>query len=109
MTPAAPRRPVQAEPVDADVAGQHVHPAIHLGVEAVAELGAQAVEAVVLQDLATHPVGRAPAPRADQQGHLALGDGPQQALGEGGAEEAGRAGDGDAPAPERFTKHWGLP
>ncbi len=95
---------VQAEPVDADVAGHDVDPAVHLGREAVPELGAEPVEAVVPEDLAAHPVGRAPPSRADQQGHLAIRDGPQQALGEGGAEEAGRAGDGDAPAASSASR-----
>ncbi len=53
---------VEAEAVDAHVAGHDQHPAVHLGVEVGAELGAEPVEAVVLEDLAAHPVGRAAPP-----------------------------------------------
>ena len=43
--------------------------------------------------------------RPDQQHELAVGDGPQQPLDERGAEEAGRAGDGDALAGQAFPDH----
>ena len=55
-------------PSVADVARDRGEPAGDLVVEAVAELGAQAVEAVVAEDLAAGPLGGALAPaRADEQ------------------------------------------
>ena len=42
---------------------------------------------------------------ADEQHELAVGDGPEQALDERGAEEAGGAGDRDALAAQRLPDH----
>ena len=73
----------------------------HLVAETVAELGAQAVEAVVLDHLAGQPGGGVgPAPGAHQDGDLGLGDAAQDPLDEGGAQEAGGARDEEALAPE---------
>ena len=55
---------VEAEAVDAHVPCHDEDPAVHLGREAVAEVGAEPVEAVVPQDFAAHPVDGAPASRA---------------------------------------------
>ena len=68
-------------------------------VEAVAELVAQAVEAVVAHHLACQ-AGRGvrPARRAHEHDHLAPRDGAQEALDEGRAQEAGGPRDEDALA-----------
>ncbi len=64
------RRPpvlVEAETVLPDVTGHGAHPSGHLVGEAVAELVAQPVEAVVLDDLAGQPgAGVGPAPGPDR-------------------------------------------
>ena len=96
---------VQAEAVDADITRHGQHPAVHLAIELGAEFAPETVEAIVLDDLAADPICRPPAPGSDQQCHLGLRNGAQQPLGERGAEEPGRAGNGDAPPPEGFTEH----
>jgi hypothetical protein len=97
---------VEAEAVDADVARDGDDAAADLLVEAVAPHLAQAVEAVVAQDLPAHPVGGGgAAPRAHQQDQLAAGNRAQQPLDQGGAEEPRRARDGDARACERLPNH----
>src|SRR5579875_537176 len=100
---------VQAEALACDVAGDRDHPSRHLVVESLAELGAQAVEAVVPQDLATEALGRVgPAPRADEEEELAPGDGAKESLDEGRPEEARRTGDRDAPPGEPISDHGTL-
>ena len=85
---------VEAEAVAPDVAGDGPDPAGDLVGELVAELAAQAVEAVVLDHLAGEPGGGVgPAPGPDQDGHLGVGDAAEDALDQGGAQEAGGAGD----------------
>ena len=51
--------------------------------------------------------GGAPA-RPDEQHELAVGHAPQEPLDQGGAEEPGRAGDGDALAGECLGDHAAL-
>ena len=69
-------------------------------------LGAQAVEGVVLEQLALHPPGRRRALAvAHQQHELAVGHRTQQSLDQRRADEAGRPGDGDAFAGERLGDH----
>ncbi len=98
---------VEAEAVAADVALDDLYPPLEqLGEAVLAVLLAQAVEGVVLEQLPGGAAldGRAAA-GADEQHELAVGHGPEQALDEGGAEEAGRAGDRDARAAQRFSDH----
>ncbi len=53
-----------------------------------------------------HPLGRRRSAAGPHEQHeLAVGHGPQQALDEGGAEEAGRAGDEDALPREGLGDH----
>jgi hypothetical protein len=98
---------VEPEAVAGDVAGDHRDPPGHHLVERRrAQLGAQAVEGVVTEHLAPGPLGgRGPLARPDQQHELAAGHRPQQPLDQGGAEEAGPAGDGDALAVECLGDH----
>ena len=64
-------------------------PPRHLRVEPVAQFGVQAVEAVVLDDLAGEPGGGIrSAPRSHQHGDLGLGDAADDALDQGGAQKA---------------------
>ncbi len=89
---------VQAQPVGPDVAGHGRDPGCDLLVEAVAELRAQAVEAVVPEDLLGGPLDRRrPASGPDQEHHLTVRDAAQDTLDQGGAEEPGRTGDEEAP------------
>jgi len=68
-------------------------------VEAVAELGPQAIEAVVAQDLPLQAVGGAGPPAGpDEDGDLAVGDGSEQPLDQRRAEKAGGASHCDALA-----------
>ena len=84
---------VEPEPVAADIAGDGADPACHLRVEVVAQLGAQAVEAVVLDHLSGEPGGRVrSAPRSYEDRHLGLGDAADDALDQSCAQEAGGAG-----------------
>jgi hypothetical protein len=100
---------VEAEAVGADVAGDRGDPPGDLVVEPVAQLPAQPVEGVVAEDLAPGPLGDARAlARADQQHQLAPRHRPQQPLDQGGAEEPGAAGDGDALAVEGLGDHANL-
>ena len=99
---------VQAEPVAGDVAGDRGDPAGHGGeVDALfGALRAQPVEGVVLEDLAVGAArGAGSLAVADEQHQLAVGDRSQQALDERGADESGRAGDGDPFPRERFGDH----
>ena len=98
---------VEPEPVGADVAGDRWRRAGRPSprtARSLAELGAEAVEGVVLEDLPLDPLRRpscaCPArtsSTSSQSGHAA-----QQPLDQRGADEAGAAGDGDALASERF-------
>ena len=74
-----------------------------------AQLGAQAVERVVADDLALDALGRRRPPAGPhEQDELAVGHGPQQPLDQRGADEAGRPGDGDARAGECLGDHGEL-
>ena len=75
-------------------------------VAALLALGAQPVERVVLEDLAFGAsCGAGSLAVADEQHELAVGDRAQQPLDERGADESGRAGDGDPFPRERFGDH----
>ena len=94
---------VEAETVAADVTGDGDEPAGRLVGEAVAELVAEAVEAVVLQDLAGRPLRRAgPATRTDEHDDLGVRDRPEQPFDQRGAEETGRSGD-EEPLPGQLV------
>ena len=99
---------VQTEAVTGDVAGDRGHPAGHVG-EVVASflaLGPQPVEGVVLEDLAFGaPSGAGALAVADEQDQFAVGDRSEQPLDERGADEPGRAGDGDPLPRELFGDH----
>ena len=111
-----PDRPVlagEAEPVGADVAGHGVDATCGHLVERLGRVGcgvgvAQPVEGVVLQQLLLDPLrcGRA-LTVADQEDQFAPGHAAQKSLDERGADEPGRAGDGDALASERLGDHNG--
>ena len=89
---------VQAQAVGGHVAGHGGDPVGHGRVEPVAQLLAEAVEAVVLQDLLGGPLqGRGPPAGADEEDDLAVGDAAQDALDQGGSEEPGGAGDEETP------------
>ena len=91
---------VEAEPLGRHVAADDLHPPVDHGVE-VAGLP-QAVEGVVLEDLAPGPLlDAAPLARPDEQDQLAPRRAAQQPLDQRRAQEAGAAGDGDALAVER--------
>ena len=99
----------EPEPVGADVAGDRRDPPRRHLVErlgTLCALGAQAVEGVVLQQLALHTPGgrRAPAV-ADEQDELAVGHAAQQPLDERRADEPGGSRDGDPLARERLGDH----
>ena len=101
---------VEAEAVGADVAGDRAHTARRHLVERRARpsVGAQAVEGVVAEDLPLDPLrGGGAAPGPHQQHQLAVRHLAEQPLDEGGADEAGRAGDGDALAGQRLGDHGG--
>ena len=97
---------VEAQAVDADVAGHDEDPAVHLGRRSGRRARPRRRSKQLFRRISRRTrSARAPPPGADEQGHLAVGDAAQEPLGEGGPEEAGGAGDGDAPAGERFTEH----
>ena len=93
----APAGFVEAETVAPDVTGDGAHPlADHLG-KLIAELCAQPVEAVVLDDLAGEPsgcVGTAAGPH--ENGHLRAGYTAEDPLDQGCPQEAGRPRDEEA-------------
>ena len=67
---------------------------------------AEAVEAVVAQDLAPGALGRPlTLAGADEHDDLAVGHAAQQPLDERGSEEARRPGHGDSPAGELVAYH----
>ena len=88
---------VESEPLLPHVSGDGADPLGDLVVEAVAQLVAQAVEAVVLDDLAGQP-GRCVGPAAGphQEGDLRPRDAAQDPLDQGRAQEAGGTGDEEA-------------
>ncbi len=98
----------QPQPVAGDVAGDRGDPAGEGGeVDAlIAALRAEPVERVVLEDLAVGAArGAGSLAVADEQDELAVGDRSQQPLDERGADESGRAGDGDPFSRKRFGNH----
>ena len=67
---------------------------------------AEAAESVVAEQLPLGPLGGARAAAgSDEQDQLAVGHRPQQTLHQGGAEEPGGTGDGNAPAGQGFADH----
>jgi hypothetical protein len=99
---------VEAEAVGADVAGDHLQAPGHELVEGLgpADLGPEAVEGVVADDLALDALGRRRPPAGPhEQDDLAAGDRAQQALDDGGAEESGGARDGDPLADQGLGDH----
>ena len=108
--PARSSRPrsSRARPSADTSAGDGEHPPGDQLVPCGAGFGAQAVEAVVAEDLAAHPVLGPPPARAHEQDHLAVRHAAQQPLHQRGPEEPGGAGDGDALAGQRLGDHPGL-
>jgi hypothetical protein len=97
---------VEVETVSPHVAGDRHEPPLDLGLEAFAELGPQAVEAVVAQDLPPCAVGRRqPLTRSHEYDDLAVGHTAQQALDEGGPKEAGCPSDGNSLPGEIVCDH----
>ena len=101
---------VEPDPVDAHVAGHGGdspvgHLVVGLAGVGLAALLAELAEGVVAQHVALHAGRRAPPPRPHDQHQLAVGHAAQQALGERGPQEPGRAGDGDALAGQRLDDH----
>ena len=89
---------VQAEAVGGHVAADGRDPGRHRLVEPVAQLLAEAVEAVVLQDLLGGPLHRRrPATGTDEEDDLAVRDAAEDALDQCGPEEPGGAGDEESP------------
>ena len=97
---------VEGEPVSSHVRGNRANaPGDHL-LEAPAELGAQAVEAVVAENLAPGALrGSLVLAGAHEQDDLASGDAPEQALDERRTEEARPPGNSDPPAGEIVGYH----
>ena len=96
----------QTEAVGADISGDDGDALVAVGVELVAELAAQLVERVVLEDLALDAtLHRATARRTDEQDESTVGNAAQQPLHERRAEEAGASGDGDAFPCEGLGDH----
>ena len=92
---------VEPQAVLPDVAGHRDQSPGGLGVEAVPELGAQPIEAVVADHLPLHPLsGRRSPPGSDEHDDLGIGDRPQDALDQRSAQEPGGPGDED-PAPRQ--------
>jgi hypothetical protein len=91
----------QPEAVGADVARHCGHPPADHGVELVAVLFAEPVERVVAEDFLACPlVGGRAAAWTHQQHQFTVGDAPQQAFDERGADESCGSRDGDAFAGE---------
>ena len=96
---------VEAEAVEGHVPGHGGDAPGDFGVETVAELAPQPLEAVVAQHVTLDPVvGPAPA-RTHYQHHVCLRQAPQHSLSQGRAEEPRGAGDGDAPAGKHLAQH----
>jgi hypothetical protein len=92
---------VEPQSVATDIARHDRHAPVEHRREVVAVRGAQRVERVVLEDLAVRPLLHGRAPAGPQQQHdVRVGHRSQQPFEQRGAEEAGCAGHGDAPAPE---------
>ncbi len=95
---------VEAEPVGGHVAGHRGDPGGHLVVEPVAVLLAQAVEAVVLQDLPGGPLHRGRPPTgADEQDHPGVGNGAEEPFDQGRSQEPGGTGDEELLAARAVT------
>ena len=78
----------------------------HLGEPVFAEFGAQTIEGVVFQNLASHALFNGGTSTWTHEQHdLAIGPRSEQALEQVGAEETGGAGDEEPFAGECFTNH----
>ena len=100
---------VETEPIDRDIAAHNIHPALDLGVEAIAELGTHPLEAVVAKDLAPGPLGRRGAPPgAHEQHQFAVGDRSEEPLDERRSEEARGTRYRHALAGKRLSYHASL-
>ena len=85
---------VETKQVAAHVAPDRRDTSFHLGGEVIAELGAETVKAIVADDLFHRSVeGARPAAWADEQDDGRLGDGPQDPLDQGCAQESCSPGD----------------
>ena len=96
----------EPESVGSHVTTHDRHATSDDGVELVAPFVAQAIERVVLQDLATHAFGSGSAATvANEQNQFALGYRAQQAFDESGPHEPGRAGDAESTAGQGVSDH----
>ncbi|CAB4344590.1 unannotated protein [freshwater metagenome] len=78
----------------------------HFGETVFAEFGAQTIERVVFENLASHALfNRGTSACTHQQHDLAIGHRTEQSLKQVGAEETGGAGDEEPFAGECFTNH----
>ena len=92
---------IEPQPVLPDVARHGPDPAGHLGGESIAQLGPQAVEAVVLDHLAGQPGGGiGPAARSNQHHDLGLRNAAQDAFDQRSAQKPGGTGDEKALSAE---------
>ena len=97
---------VQTEAVARQIARDGRYPTGDRAVEVLTVLRAETIERVVLEDLPLCPAGGGGAfAVADQQHEFAIGNRAEQPLDERGADEPGRAGDGDAFLRERLGDH----
>ena len=93
---------VQSEAVDGHIAGHRRDPTVgHFGEFVSSQVGSEALEGVVAQDVSFYPPVRAPPARAYDQDQLAVRGTTQEAFHEGGAEKASASSDGDT-APGQF-------
>ena len=82
---------VEQETVASDVAGDRVESPSDNGIEVIAELSSETIEAVIAEDIATSPLCRGLALAGAHEHHyFAFGHASEQALDERHAEEAGR-------------------
>src|SRR5439155_12465400 len=94
---------------DRHVAGHDAYAPFDLGVETIAHLLAEAVEAVVPEDLPPGAIGRRRAPPGpDQQAHFTVRYRAQQALDERRPEEPCGSRDGHTLTRERLRNHTTL-
>jgi hypothetical protein len=98
---------VESETVASDIASHgRDAPGGHLGEALFAEFRPQTIEGIVLEDLSGQALlNRGPAAGAHEQHEFTVGDRPQEAFEQVGAQEAGGASDEEAFAGEGVSDH----